>query len=53
MSGMESNFGYLTKENPGVIKVTEPDPADKSDLSNDIRFAVINFLGKWYKPTKN
>lgn len=48
LSGMESNFGYLTKENPGIIKITEPDPADKNDLCNDIRFAIINFLEKWY-----
>lgn len=48
LTGMESNFGYLTKENPGIIKITEPDPADKNDLCNDIRFAIINFLEKWY-----
>lgn len=47
LSGMESNFGYLTKENPGIIKVTEPNPADKNDLCNDVRFAVINYLEKW------
>ncbi|MBE2225959.1 MAG: bifunctional metallophosphatase/5'-nucleotidase [Ignavibacteria bacterium] len=50
MSGMEHNFGYLTKDNPGIVKITEPDPNDKADLCNDIRFAVINFLEKWYSP---
>lgn len=47
LSGMEQNFGYLTKENPGIVKVTTPDPADKNDLRNDIRFAVIEYLKKW------
>jgi 2',3'-cyclic-nucleotide 2'-phosphodiesterase (5'-nucleotidase family) len=47
LSGMEQNFGYLTKENPGIIKVTPPDPANKNDLRNDIRFAVIQFFKKW------
>jgi len=47
MSGMESNFGYLTKDNPGIVKITEPNPTDKADLCNDVRFAVINFLEKW------
>ena len=49
MSGMESNFGYLTKDNPGIVKITEPNPTDKADLCNDVRFAVINFLEKWNK----
>ena len=47
LSGMESNFGYLTKDNPGIIKVTEPNPNDKNDMCNDVRFAVINYLEKW------
>ena len=49
MSGMEQNFGYLTKDNPGIIKVTEPNPENKADLRNDIRFAVINYFEKWKK----
>lgn len=47
LSGMEQNFGYLTKDNPAIIKITEPDASDKNDLGNDIRFAVINYLEKW------
>ncbi len=47
LSGMEQNFGYLTKDNPGILKVTEPDPNNKSDLRNDIRFAVIQYFEKW------
>ncbi len=47
LSGMEQNFGYLTKDNPAILKVTEPDASDKNDLRNDIRFAVINYLEKW------
>lgn len=47
LSGMEQNFGFFTKDNPGIIKITEPNSDDKGDLSNDIRFAVINYLEKW------
>ncbi len=47
MSGMEQNFGYLTKDNPGIIKITEPDPNNKMDQGNDIRFAVIKYFVKW------
>lgn len=49
LSGMEQNFGYLTKDNPGIIKVTEPNPNNKSDLRNDIRFAMIANFEKWNK----
>jgi 2',3'-cyclic-nucleotide 2'-phosphodiesterase (5'-nucleotidase family) len=47
MSGMEQNFGYLTKENPGIMKLETPDPSNKNDLRNDIRFAVIEYFKKW------
>ena len=47
LSGMEQNFKYLTKDNPGIIKITPPDDSDKKDLCNDIRFAVIKFFEKW------
>ena len=47
LSGMEQNFGYLTKDNPGIVKITVPDAADKNDLCNDVRFAVIKFFEKW------
>lgn len=49
LSGMEQNFGYLTKDNPGIIKVDTPDPNNKNDLRNDIRFAVIEYFKKWDK----
>lgn len=49
LSGMEQNFGYLTKENPGIIKIDSPDPNNKNDLRNDIRFAVIEYFKKWDK----
>ncbi|MCI0448984.1 MAG: bifunctional metallophosphatase/5'-nucleotidase [Chlorobi bacterium] len=47
LSGMEQNFGYLTRDNPSIIKISEPDPSDRNDLRNDMRFAVINYLKKW------
>lgn len=49
LTGMEQNFGYLTKDNPGIVSVNAPDPNNKSDLRNDIRFAVIEYLKKWKK----
>jgi hypothetical protein len=47
LSGMEQNMGFLTKENPGIIKISESDPSNKNDLRNDIRFAVIDYFKKW------
>lgn len=47
MTGMEQNLGFLTRNNPGVLKVTEPDASNKNDLRNDIRFAVIEYFKKW------
>lgn len=47
LTGMEQNFAYLTKNNPGIIKLTMPDPNVKGDLRNDIRFAVIKYFEKW------
>jgi 2',3'-cyclic-nucleotide 2'-phosphodiesterase (5'-nucleotidase family) len=47
LTGMENNLGFLTRDNPGIITITEPDPANKTDLKNDIRFALINYLEKW------
>jgi len=47
LSGMEQNFGYLTKHDPSIVKISEPDPSNKNDLRNDIRFAVISYFKKW------
>jgi 2',3'-cyclic-nucleotide 2'-phosphodiesterase (5'-nucleotidase family) len=47
MSGLEQNLGFLTKDNPAIIKVTGPEPSDKNDLRNDIRFAVVDYFKKW------
>ncbi|MCC6865798.1 MAG: bifunctional metallophosphatase/5'-nucleotidase [Ignavibacteria bacterium] len=47
LTGLEQNFNFLTENNPGIIKIYEPDPIDKSDLRNDIRFAIISWLEKW------
>ncbi len=49
MSGLEQNFAYLTKDNPEIVKVNEPDPNNKEDIRNDIRFAVIKYFEKWSK----
>lgn len=49
LTGMEQNFGYLTKDNPGIVKINEPDPSNKADLRNDIRFAIIEYFKKWVK----
>jgi hypothetical protein len=47
LSGMERNFSYLNKDNPGIVKITMPDPSDKNDAANDVRFAVIKYFEKW------
>ena len=49
LSGMEQNMDFLTKDNPEIINVFWPDPDNKNDLKNDIRFTVIEYLKKWNK----
>jgi len=49
LTGMEQNMAFLTKDNPDIIKIIEPDTNDKNDMKNDIRFAVINYLKKWQR----
>src|SRR4030095_14103150 len=47
LTGLEQNLGFLTKDNPEIVKITEPDPNNKDDLKNDIRFGVIKYLKSW------
>lgn len=47
LTGKEQNLSFLTKDNPGIVNITYPDAANKNDMTNDIRFAVIEYLGKW------
>lgn len=44
LTGMEKNMDYLTRNNPGILKISEPLADNKSDLRNDIRLAVIKYL---------
>jgi len=44
LTGMETNFAFLTRDNPGIIKIYEPDINDPKDLTSDIRKAVIAYL---------
>jgi 5'-nucleotidase / UDP-sugar diphosphatase len=55
LSGAEQNMGFLKTSanadgkgttNPDILSLQKPDPKDKTDLRNDIRFAVIAFLRK-------
>ena len=46
LTGLEQNMGFLTKENPDIIKITEPDAANTADLRNDVRLAIISYLEK-------
>jgi 2',3'-cyclic-nucleotide 2'-phosphodiesterase (5'-nucleotidase family) len=46
LSGQEQNMEFLTRENPGIINILESDKTNPSDLRNDIRLAVINYLKK-------
>ena len=45
LTGGESNMGFLTKINPGIIKVYPPISAI-SDSRSDIRLAIIRYLEK-------
>lgn len=42
MSGKETNMGFLTPDNPGVLSVTKPSAPD--DLRTDIRRATIEYM---------
>lgn len=55
LSGNEYNMAFLktalsadgkATDNPEVLRLLKPNPADKADLRNDIRLAVIGFLRK-------
>jgi 5'-nucleotidase / UDP-sugar diphosphatase len=44
MEGKETNFGYLTPQNPDVQKVAESDEKDMNDVRNDVRKVLIAYL---------
>ena len=44
MEGKETNFGYLTAQNPDVQSITESDEKDISDIRNDVRKVLIAYL---------
>ena len=44
MEGKETNFGYLTIQNPDVKKVIESDEKDMNDVRNDVRKVLISYL---------
>ncbi|MCU0467637.1 MAG: bifunctional metallophosphatase/5'-nucleotidase [Arcicella sp.] len=44
MEGKETNFGYLTYQNPDVLKVTESDDKDMNDIRNDVRKILIAYM---------
>ncbi len=46
IEGKETNFGYLTAQNPAVKSVEIPDDKNTNDLRNDIRKALIAFMKK-------
>lgn len=41
--GLEANLGFLTKNNPGMVKIYDAD-IQKSSSKSDIRLAVIRYL---------
>lgn len=43
MTGGEANMGFLTKDNPGIVKVY-PVFTDMSDLRSDVRRAIISYM---------
>ena len=44
-SGSELGIEFFNKNNPGVVSVTAPDNSDPKDSRNDMRLAVIRYLG--------
>lgn len=43
MTGGEVNMGFLTKDNPGIVKIY-PAVTDITDLRSDVRLAIIRYL---------
>lgn len=43
MTGGEANMGFLTKDNPGIVKVY-PVFTDMNDLRSDVRRAIVNYM---------
>lgn len=43
LTGGESNLGFLTKDNPDIVKVF-PEYTDKDDPRSDIRKAIIHYM---------
>lgn len=46
LTGKEKGLSYLTRDNPDILKITEPDPQNKADMQNDLRLAIIGYLKK-------
>lgn len=46
MTGKEIGLDFLTEQNPDIRKVVKPDKANKEDLRNDIRRAIVSYLKK-------
>jgi 2',3'-cyclic-nucleotide 2'-phosphodiesterase (5'-nucleotidase family) len=44
LTGLEQNMQFFTKDNPEIIKITEPDANDNNDLRNDVRRALIQYM---------
>jgi 5'-nucleotidase / UDP-sugar diphosphatase len=44
LSGNETNFDFFTESNPNISNIQKLNPADATDLRNDIRKALIAYL---------
>ncbi len=45
MTGGEANMGFLTKDNPDIIKIY-PTPTSSTDLRSDSRLAIIKYMSE-------
>jgi len=43
LTGGEANMGFLTKDNPDIVKVY-PTITDISDPRSDVRLAIIHYM---------
>jgi len=44
MSGKVPNLEFFTEKNENIIEVKKPDVTDNSDLRNDLRRAIVEYL---------
>lgn len=49
LTGLEANLDFVTRKNPDIISVREPDAGKPNDLAKDLRLALIDLMKKKFR----